>query len=98
MKLFIAALGTETNTFSPIPTGRTAFLDDLYVEAEASRRSAHWFVGPLKVWRDLGEAAGYEVVESLAAFAPPGGPTRQDVWEDLRDRVLADLRTAGPID
>jgi microcystin degradation protein MlrC len=41
VKLFIAALGTETNTFSPIPTGRTAFLDDLYVEAEASRRSAH---------------------------------------------------------
>ena len=35
MKLFIAALGTETNTFSPIPTGRAAFLEDLYVEPEA---------------------------------------------------------------
>ncbi len=98
MKLFIAALGTETNTFSPIPTGRAAFLDDLYVETGASRTSDHWFAGPLKVWRTMGEAAGYEVVESLAAFAPPGGPTRQDVWEGLRDRVLADLRAAGPVD
>ncbi|SFU34215.1 Microcystin degradation protein MlrC, contains DUF1485 domain [Methylobacterium sp. 174MFSha1.1] len=98
MKLFIAALGTETNTFSPIPTGRAAFLDDLYVETGASRRSDHWFAGPLRVWRELGEAAGYEVVESLAAFAPPGGPTRQDVWEGLRDRILADLKAAGPVD
>ena len=98
MKLFIAALGTETNTFSPIPTGRAAFLEDLYVETGASRTSDHWFAGPLKVWRTMGEAAGYAVVESLAAFAPPGGPTRQDVWVDLRDRVLADLRAAGPVD
>jgi microcystin degradation protein MlrC len=98
VKLFIAALGTETNTFSPIPTGRAAFLDDLHVETGASRRSDHWFAGPLRVWRDLGEEAGYEVVESLAAFAPPGGPTRQDVWEELRERILADLRDAGPVD
>ncbi len=98
MKLFIAALGTETNTFSPIPTGRAAFLDDLYVETGASRHSVHWFAGPLRVWREMGEAAGHEVVESLAAFAPPGGPTRQDVWEDLRDRILADLKAAGPVD
>lgn len=98
MKLFIAALGTETNTFSPIPTGRAAFLDDLYVETGASQRSDHWFAGPLRVWREMGEAAGYGIVESLAAFAPPGGPTRQDVWEGLRDRVLGDLRAAGPVD
>ncbi|TNC14439.1 M81 family metallopeptidase [Methylobacterium terricola] len=98
MKLFIAAIGTETNTFSPIPTGRAAFVDDLFVETDASRRSEHWFAGPLKVWRTLGEAAGYEVVQSLAAFAPPGGPTRQDVWEELRDRVLSDLKAAGPVD
>ncbi|ALN75056.1 M81 family metallopeptidase [Aureimonas sp. AU20] len=98
MKLFIAALGTETNTFSPIPTGRSAFEDDLYLLSDASRTSRHWFAGPMREWRGLGEAEGYEVVESLSAFAQPAGPTRQDVWEELRDRILADLDAAGPVD
>ena len=29
MKIFVAALGTETNTFSPIPSGMQAFQDGL---------------------------------------------------------------------
>ena len=34
MKIFIAGLATETNTFAPLPTGRAAFLADEEAEYE----------------------------------------------------------------
>ena len=98
MKLFIAALGTETNTFSPLPTGQQNFDETLYLRQDGSRRSAHYFAQPMRIWRDMAERHGDEVVESLTTFAQPGGLTRQAVWEGLRDDVLADLRNAGEVD
>jgi microcystin degradation protein MlrC len=96
--IFTAALGTETNTFSPIPTGLAAFKQDLLIEANASRVSSHWFVGPLRVWREMAEADGLAVTEGLAAFAQPAGLTTKATWEHLRNRLLDDLRAAGPVD
>ncbi len=98
MRIFIAALGTETNTFSPLPTGRQTFEETLWVRRDASLSSDNYFVLPLKEWRQLGEAAGDEVIESIAAFAQPAGRTVQSVWEELRDTLLDDLRAAGPVD
>lgn len=98
MRIFIAALGTETNTFSPLPTGRKTFEETLWVRRDASRSSDNYFVLPLKEWRRLAEAAGDEVIESLSAFAQPAGRTVQAVWEELRDTLLGDLRAAGPVD
>ena len=45
-----------------------------------------------------GRAAGAEVIESLAAFAQPAGPTIRAVYEGFRDRILADLTAALPVD
>jgi microcystin degradation protein MlrC len=98
VKLFIAAIGTETNTFSPIPTGWSAYREDLFVRRDASQSSPHWFAGPLRVWRKAAEAAGHEVIESVAAFAQPAGPTRRTVWAEMLAMVLADLDAAGPVD
>ena len=42
----------------------------------------------------MAEAAGAEVIESLAAFAQPAGPTIRAVYEGFRDRILADLTAA----
>ncbi|HEY0208942.1 M81 family metallopeptidase [Acerihabitans sp.] len=97
MKLFIAALGTETNTFSPLPTGRQNFDETLYHRHDGGAQSEHYFAQPLRIWREMALAHGDEVVESLCAFAQPGGRTRQSVWETLRDSVLADLRHAGEV-
>lgn len=98
MRIFIAALGTETNTFSPLPTGRKTFEETLWVRRDASLSSDNYFVLPLREWRRLAEAAGDEVIESLSAFAQPAGRTVQAVWEELRDTLLGDLRAAGPLD
>ncbi|SVD82908.1 uncharacterized protein METZ01_LOCUS435762, partial [marine metagenome] len=56
------------------------------------------FSGPLHVWRRAAESEGGEVVESLAAFAQPAGPTIRRVYEAYRDRILEDLSAALPVE
>lgn len=96
MKIFIATLGTETNTWSPIPTGMEAFRAFEYFEGNGSRQPANWGNIPLIEWRNLAEAAGHSVIESLCAFAVPGGTVVRSVYERLRDRILADLKASSP--
>jgi len=98
MKLFTALLGTETNTFSPFATGFQNFAETYLVRNgdHGDRPSA--FAIPLIVWRRRAAERGWEVVESLAAFATPAGVTRRDVYEAYRDEILADLKAAMPVD
>ena len=99
MKIFMATLATETNTFSPIPTGMAAFTTGReWFRHDASRQPATIGNIPLIAWRRLGEADGHEVAESLCTFAQPAGTTLRHVYEHLRDTVLDDLRAALPVD
>ena len=95
----MATLSTETNTFSPIPTGKAAFFEDrTWFRNDGSRHSAQSGNVALIAWRGLAEADGHEVVESICASAQPSGPTLRLVYEGLRDMLLADLKAALPID
>ena len=99
MKIFMATLATETNTFSPIPTGMDGFTGGReWHRHDGSRQPASIANIPLIAWRKLGEADGHEVVESLCTFAQPAGTTLRHVYEHLRDTVLDDLRAAMPVD
>ena len=98
MKVFIACLGTETNTFSNMPTGLINFQETMLYHGDATRDSTALFAMPLIIWREKAEAVGAEVVESLAAFAQPAGPTMRTVYEDFRSEILTDLATAMPVD
>lgn len=97
MKLFIATLATETNTFAPLPTGRSAFMAD-FARRDGSRNPPRLSNIGLKAWRAMAEADGYAVVESLSTFAQPGGITLRAVYEELRDALLDDLKAALPVD
>lgn len=98
MRLFMACLATETNSFSPIPTGLSAFSETMLYQGDATAHPPELFSAPLHVWRRRAEAAGIGVVESLCAFAQPGGLVPKLVYEDLRQRILDDLRRALPVD
>ena len=99
MKLFMATLGTETNTFSPIPTATSGFSGTLLnLDRDASYKPPTLFTEALHVWRRRAEEKGWDVVESIAAFAQPAGLTVQSVWEELRDIVVDDLKAACPVD
>ena len=98
MKVFIACLGTETNTFSNLPTGWKTFEETMLFYGDATDNEPNTFSLPLHIWRKRSEERNYEVIESVAAFAQPGGKTLDLVYEELRDKVLSDLRSAGEID
>jgi microcystin degradation protein MlrC len=97
-KLFLACLGTETNSFSPIPTGMDLFRKTMLVRGGAHGEKPGLFAVPLLLWKRRAEALGWTVVEGLAAFAMPAGDTTRATHEALRDEILADLRKAMPVD
>ena len=98
MRVFIACLGTETNTFSSLPTGEQTYLDTALFDGDATRHAPTPFSQPLHIWRTRAEEQGHEVVEGLCAFAQPAGRTIRRVYEDYRDRILAQAKAALPLD
>ena len=97
-RLFTACLGTETNSFSPIPTGRSVFEQAMLVRRGEHGDRPSLFAVPLLLWRERAQALGWTVAEGLAAFATPAGDTTRATYEALRDEILADLRAAMPVD
>ncbi|MFQ5857037.1 MAG: M81 family metallopeptidase [Anaerolineae bacterium] len=98
MKLFTASLGTETNTFSPMPTGYTNFAETCLVRNGDHGDQPSGFAGPLLVFREKAKQRGWSIVESLCTFAQPAGVTVRSVYELFRDEILDDLRAAMPVD
>jgi microcystin degradation protein MlrC len=97
VKIFSGMIATESNSFSNIPTGATAFAQGRKHGVEVFEGD-DWFGSFMRKLRDLAEGEGGEVIPSIFAFAEPGAPTVQSVYEELRDTLLADLRAAGPVD
>ncbi|MBV8652791.1 MAG: M81 family metallopeptidase [Alphaproteobacteria bacterium] len=96
--IFTATLGTETNTFSSLPTGMQLFEETCLFRKGNYGDKTPMFAAPLEVWRRMGEAKGWRVVESLCAFAMPAGKTVKRVYEGFRDEIIADLEAAMPVD
>jgi microcystin degradation protein MlrC len=98
MRFFLAMFAHETNTFSNIPTDRRQF----------AARDLRYGGEILEVYRGTGtclggmlaaaERHGVALLPSVAAAASPAGPVTGDVFRHVRDRLLADLRAAGPVD
>ena len=97
-KIFTACLGTETNTFASIPTGHQLFEETCLFRKGSYGKDFPMFGAPLAVWRQRSEAKGWQVVESLCAFAQPAGKTVKKVYEAFRDEIMADLEAAMPVD
>ncbi|KOF53632.1 microcystin LR degradation protein MlrC-like protein [Achromobacter sp. DMS1] len=98
MRVFSAGLGTETNTFAPMPTSLASFRDRDYYPAGTHPDTLTFAGAPLYVARQRGKALGWELFEGVVTSAQPGGITTRSAYETLRDELLADLRRAGPVD
>lgn len=94
MKVFAGGLGTETNTFSPIPTG----LADYDIIRDEERLGSVIFSSTLLEHRRLAQERGWDFEFGMFAFAQPAGITVRQVYEDLRDELLARLQAALPVD
>ena len=103
LRIYVAGLSHETNSFSPLPTSLRNFEADLCyrpgdgVNGEAGREAALAFPGygdAITVAREC----GFDVVEGPCFWTQPSGPVTHALYERLRDEILEGLKAAGPVD
>jgi microcystin degradation protein MlrC len=98
VRVFVAMLSHETNTFSSIATDRAQF----------ETRELRYGGEILEVYRgtatclggmiDGAAARGVTLLPSLAAGASPAGRVTADFYADAKRRICADVRAAGRLD
>ncbi|MBM3220264.1 MAG: M81 family metallopeptidase [Candidatus Rokubacteria bacterium] len=98
MRVFVAMLSHETNTFSTLATDRRQF----------ETRELRYGGEVLEVYRgtatclggmiDGAAARGLTLLPSLAAAASPAGRVSRAFYEDAKARICGDLRAAGRLD
>uniref|UniRef100_M4T5Q3 Microcystinase C n=6 Tax=Sphingomonadaceae TaxID=41297 RepID=M4T5Q3_9SPHN len=98
LRVFVATFGTETNSFSPLPTGLDAFQATMLWRPGEHPDFATEATGPLWAARERAREGRYEVIEGTCAFAMPGGPVSAQAYQLLRDEILDQLRRAMPVD
>lgn len=98
MKLFIATLSTETNTFCTMPTAMSGFEDYFLRHGTATQEPPNLMTEALHLWREKAEILGWQVVESLTAIAEPAGPTTRSCYDALSGAILSDLAECGGAD
>lgn len=101
MRIFVAGLMNETNSFSAIPCTRQSFENPMFYEPEnpgpGPEPKAYEQFG-YRTFLRLARERGYEACASLHAFAEPAAPCRREDYEGLRDQILGDLRASQPVD
>jgi len=90
-------LGHETHSFSPMATTLETFESSMTLAGQYEG-GASPLDAPLEIARARADELRWEVFQGLMTFASPGGPAPKEVYEVLRQRLLADLRAVMPID
>lgn len=89
LKVFIAGIVTETNTFSPLPTA----LHDFEREDTGGGMLAPAFAACAQ----QATKRGYEATHGIGAFAIPSGPVVRSAYEAMKSELLEGLRAALPV-
>src|SRR5436309_4399086 len=96
MRLLIAMMKHETNTFSPVPTPLQRFghgPGPLYGEAAVN---AYRGTGSgLSAYLDLAEREGAEIVLPIAAGAPPSRPVDDEAFEHMASVICEAVEKGG---
>jgi len=98
VRIFLAMLSHETNTFSNVPTDRAQFeARDLRYGGEIveTYRGTGTCLGGMIA---AAERLGVTLLPSVAASASPAGRVTRDIYEHVKQRMLADLESAGRLD
>jgi microcystin degradation protein MlrC len=92
MRLVIAMMKHETNTFSPVKTDWQRFQDwGAYLGPEA-RRAYEGTGMPIGAYLALAREIGAEVVTPVAAEAMPSGPVAAEAYELMSSAILDAVR------
>lgn len=97
IRVFTAELFTETNTFSPIPTG----MEDFHITRPADLESGSDDLDGdaiFKQWLEKAHDRNDRLIFGLSAYAQPAGVTSQSTYESLREQILDSLQVNRPVD
>jgi microcystin degradation protein MlrC len=92
MRLLIAMMKHETNTFSPVPTPLARF-GPLY--GEAAIRAYRGTGTGLGAYLDLAERERAEIVLPIAAGAPPSRPVEDSAYAHITDTICEAVARGG---
>lgn len=88
MRILVAMMKHETNTFSPIVTDLKRFQDWGLHFGEAARRAYEGTGMPFGAYLDLAREIGAETVTPVAAEAMPSGKVTAEAYERLSGAIL----------
>ena len=94
MKLVIAQMKHETNTFSPVPTpiGRFAVDGGVPLEGNAAIEAVRGTGSAIAAFIELAERAGASFTVPIAASAWPSGPVDDNAFETIAARIVDAVR------
>ena len=98
MRVFVASLATETNTFSPVPTDLDNFKEAFYAAPGDHPDTPTLCSATHIICRERIPALGWTLIEGTATWAEPGGLINRQTYEHLRDEILAQISAALPLD
>ena len=97
MRVFTAALATETNTFSPVAIDKKAFEASLHAKPGQHPATPTLCTAPITVGREVCAREGWTLIEGSASWADPAGLVAQSTYEELRDEIIGQLQAAMPV-
>ena len=91
MKIVIAQMKHETNTYSPVPTplARFAVGGGLPLEGDAARAACRNTGSAIAAFIELAEACGAEIVIPVAGNAWPSGLVQDSAYETMVGKICA---------
>lgn len=93
MRVVIAQMKHETNTYSPVPTPLSRFTTGgtVPLEGRAAYDAYKGTGSAIGAFIDLAEDAGAEISIPVAANAWPSGPVEDAAYEHIVERICADV-------
>jgi microcystin degradation protein MlrC len=92
MRLVVAMMKHETNTFSPVRTDWQRFRDWGAHFGEAARQAYEGTGMPMGAYLKLAREIGAEVVTPVAAEAMPSGPVAAEAYDMMSEAILEAVR------
>ena len=89
MKILVARLNHETNTFSPVPTPLSSFGDHGPTYGDEAYTASKGTRTGIAAYIDLLEQAGHQVVVACSATANPSGRVAAQAYTHLSDVIVA---------
>jgi microcystin degradation protein MlrC len=88
MRLVVAMMKHETNTFSPVVTDLVRFGRRGLHRGAAVAEAYGGTNTPTAAFLDIGRELGAEIVTPLAAEAPPSGPVQRAAYEEMAGAIV----------